>query len=503
MDTSSFWEYIGDISIELNTLRHELSGSESNPSQMILSRLVKNEGSWIKLFKAANIAYFPVGFTSTAQALAQLNVLYETVVRFKRQFVGKLFANMRNILADTDITSAVVQTPTFHIDTLIDAGKLSGSGSVYNAATGLEDALSKVTLGFPASSFAVRPSKAYELTDGWGAYVETLRPACKLITPDARVLGALVPRSEYTYPAISGNGDTDVQTGNATPVSFGTGLARPASHNIAVILVNGNVSGFVERVESGTMAWTEGLSLGLTSGNTYAIVAEVTPVGSMYGFNFAGTADDAAVFAVGDTMRIWTADGVDAVGATAWVRGSTEVGWVQHQFTFVATGTERLVTECVADAGFTVYIAEVNDPGEIRASVDGIALPTPVSNARFRDLIGGGNIDDNLKLLNVQRFTEILAVAHAFQAGYADTSVYNVMNLHYQNHAITSADSAVSLNSFVTDPLKSVKFWFGLTSEVGVSKYTRIALWRVYYPMICDMLTMARIDGKVPYFLEN
>jgi hypothetical protein len=502
MDTSSFWDYVGDISSEMSHLRHELSGSERNISQTLLTRLIKNEEAWVKLFKSANINYFPVGFTSANQALSQLNVLGDAIVRFKRQFVSKIFSNMRNVLSDTDTTSTVVQSPTFHIDTLIDSGKLSGSGSVYNAAVGLETALSAVTLGFPSASSAVKPSKSFELLDGWAMYVESLRPACKLLSPDARLLGALVPRSEPTTPVLlSTSGDTDLHVGVAGILGFVSPTARPANHNIIMAIQLMGAIGFVARVESGTMAWADGIVLGLTAGVTYSVTVNLAMVPQQYGFSFVGTADDAAVLAVGDSVSIQTADGVVATGTTTWTRATT--AGINVGFSFVATGTERMLTVCTADAGFAVFTNVVNDPGEILASVDGLAAPTVVANARFRDIIGGGNIDASLSLLNLQHFSEILGIAHAFQSAYSDNSVYNIMNLHYTTHAITSSDTNANLDSMIADPLKSVVFWLGKTSVVGVSKYTRIALWRIYYPMICDMLTMARIDGKIPYFLEN
>jgi hypothetical protein len=503
MDTGLFLDEISKLSANVVSLATKISASDSILTQSTLSDLVQTEEKWMKLFAIAGIAYFTSGYPSAQQASYQISVLRQKISEFKEVYLSGVSSAIRTVFSDTDATSSVVKMPSYKLDRLISAGKLSGSGSVYNAAVQLETELGKWRAAFPNASSPGVVSESTLMSEASTAYMMALESKCPFIHADARLIGTLLSRQVQQAHAPAGDEGTMVGLANVLSSSkSGFSTADALTANESNFYYYDNDTGVIVRVDDGGVDFTNGLVIDtrrtLTS---ITLVIHLQAVGATYFFAFNGGAQNGVTLPVGGTLAVETAAGVAASGTRTYTRVNT--GAHDVSFTFDPSTETRLVVGTTVMTGLHATVYSGFAEGQIITSSDGISAGEVTSNARFRDLIGGGREGERTDILNVAEFSKILGVAHVLQNAHGDNSVYNVLNLHYINHLQTSSDSAASLDAYVINPLKNLLFWFGLTANVGVSKSTRIALWRVYHPMICDMVKLAKTDGTVSYHLTH
>jgi hypothetical protein len=243
-----------------------------------------------------------------------------------------------------------------------------------------------------------------------------------------------------------------------------------------------------------------------TEANSVSIVSVEIPVGSVVRVGWRRNR------VVLDENGAFVATAAAAVGTVCGFRvaGAAPVGtpdillsntWT-YQTMLVAAGQ---TFHMGATGGASVSIDVRRPDNTIRVSTDGITPPQVRVNPRVIDLIGGGNVENSLKLLNMTRFTEFLAMINLVASAHNDTNVFVMLNAHYVNvlqPTDPAANPAATLDAQVADsPLKDPYFWLDMNTYSGVSKPVRQELWRLFYRIAQDQLTSTKLDGTTQRFL--
>jgi hypothetical protein len=494
METTRLFRFIDEASEESRHLAVALAGSDNTLDQRLVARLTINEQVWMTLFQIANVKYYSNGFTSAAQASAQLAILRSNIVLFKQVYLGEINKAIRVLLSDTDTTSQVVRKPTLNIPMLINAGKLSASASVVNAAATLEAAYDKWVEAVPNLRTSPADGSELKACDSWSGYLRRMRDDVILLSPSSKVLGAYRQVKEYVaVPAILwGNLGTLLRSQVTTAGVYTAAAADLAASHWQVGDTTDSATKIYYWTGTGLNVVPDVIQFIANPGVKYMLVINFASAGSAILADIAGvfTPNVATPPLLG--VSIQTVAGLTYPGTAIKTTTATTT---QMVFVWEASEDAYLNIPSVTQNFYRMELSEVKGFGSMSLSADGDAEPTTLNDPTVLDCIGGRNVKSTVQALNFSNFGNILAVVQVLSEVHGDNHVYNALNLHYQTHVQTALDTSSDLNSLIPDPLKTVDFWLGSNAATGITKPSRQKLFKVYWGIVSDLVDMAGTDG--------
>jgi hypothetical protein len=463
------------------------------------------EAQWVKLFKAAGIEYFRYGFSSPGQAAAQLMIIREKITSFREGFLSKLNKYIRAILNDTDSDTALTRAPTLNLNQLITTGMASSTTAVWTQATDLQVAIRSMEADLPNMANQGRVSESTAVGEALIRLVDDTIIECALMAPDVRVIGSFDRVAEPYLGGWSLAGTTVMATAGATARSI---LAIEAIGTISRVGHFGETGNhyIVMAFASDDLVYANGLGfptelIGERVTLKFFIPRTADVASISHTLNGVSASVAVPAIATADTIAVEEAAGTATAGTvTKTVNQTDSQIWWQ---TFTVTASTRVTAPLTtANAWFAVSVYRENPQGAMWLSSDGVLAPVRKNNARVIDCIGGINIDQTLATLNMCGFARVLNFVHAHATAHGDAALFNIMNKFYVNH-VMQGDDVAALNTNVPDPLKSTAFWFGSTGFVGISKTSREALYRQFFPLMCDELALMKVDGTITFYLKH
>jgi hypothetical protein len=342
------------------------------------------------------------------------------------------------------------------------------------------------------------------VSETFGRMADLALSQCQMLHPDTRVIGALLQKHRPHSAPMTVAGTTVYATAGATSRSVGLIAASAAityigrfgdDHNAYIVISDGGNTAYADGIGFPTSLVGQRVTIEFYIPRT-AEVANLTA-------NLNGASTSVAVVAAqtGDTIFFEESSGTPTTGTSTIIVDQTS-NQVKHR-TLTPTASTRMVTTVgAATMWFTFKVLHENDQGSMFLSTDGVLEPVNTPNARVIDCIGGINIDQTLSTLNFASFELVMNLSHAASTAHGDAAIFNMVNLHYVNHLKTGTDAA-ALNTNIPDPLKSYHFWLGSEDFTGISKATRQRLWRAYFPIILQQLSMLKTDGTISRYLQH
>jgi hypothetical protein len=499
------FSYVASLVAKTIGLSVQLGAASTGVPGTLLVALQGAEAAWNVLFKIAGIVYSSTGFRDAEQAVSQVLYLRDKVTEFKEKYLSKIQRWVRAIANDPATDTDLVRTPTLDMDALITTGISSSTNAVWTSANHLSKEVVKWRDVMPnaLSDQIVRQDTV--VSEAFGRLVDVALSAMPLLHPDTRVVGALLRKHRPFSDPMTVNGATIYATAGAT------------SRSIALIAAAGGVThvgrygddhnAYIVISDVGNTDYADGIGFPASMIGQRVTVEFYIPrtgeLGNLTG-NLNGASTSVAVVAAqtGDTIFFEESAGTSTTGTTAITVDQTS-NQVKHR-TLVPTANTRMVTTVgAASMWFTFKVFHENDQGSMFLSTDGVMEPVNTPNARVIDCIGGINIRQTLETLNFTNFELVMNMSHAAATAHGDSAIYNMMNLHYANHLRDTNTDVAALNTNIMDPLKSYHFWLGSEDFTGIAKTTRQRLWRVYYPVIIQQLSMLKTDGTISRYLQH
>lgn len=466
------------------------------------AKLSMLEITFMKLFKMVGTPYVGASWTSTQTAQVEVRRLEMAIVDMKERLVGQIILLTRDILSGVAADSHIVRRPTLSLRELIATGLIDPANSVYRAAERLQAIVTALSETFPHAASPIKRDADLSGDMAVQKWFEGITDRLPLLHPEARILQTYALQSRLATAALA-----------AVAPTIASALVPRADGPV----VNGAIGAAVNQV--GAYMPGQHIMFKLAAGFTYA-AGIIIPAGGhrvTITRRYVGVFHDIATPL--DTQLLWDASpcivaAEDAAGTLAGTQPVTFPGYIAPgagnpeppEVTRVITVSSacRLVFGATTtNQIFHVRLETDAEPGAVVASPDGVSPLATIADARFVDLIGGGNISANLRTLNTSGFDDTLAGVHLMAEAYTNKGIFNLLNLYYANHLKSPTDLAAALSTNFSDPLKSATFWLATTDTVGITKRTRQELWRKYYSLLLDMMELAKVDGQLSAFVMN
>jgi hypothetical protein len=499
MEITNFLEWSNDSFVTLTSYKSTLAVQDATLDSKVRTGIISHEMLWMRVFRLAKQPYIGGQWTSSLTATVELNNLLRYISVIRRRYFGQLSSYIRIILNHVEDDDALAITPTLLIADLIANGRASVIAAAINAADNLADWYDELGAEFSNLLNIAPEAKGMLYDQGFVAITERALSHMPLLEMRSKLVASYSERQALPYATESIGRGVGAVAANGTIDLFlaYNDITTPATYQ------GGDASKFFQVSTNGAVGYDAGWKIGAGAAKAGQLASlSVRAVNSSIAFTSddtvvpAGHIFNALVFPAGApvTVSLESAPGVSSVTFPDLIAGAS-----LQTATFLLTGTDSIVVSGNANLEFS-FTRLAND-GTIYIAPEG--NQQRVYDGRVEDILGGGNTEVNKKLLNMQYFQELAYALGVHRAAKNDNGLYHLMNAYYHTIWVAGADDLANIDSWKGGQLLSAEFWLGTAKASGVSRPTKLKLWKKFIELAGTMLALFRVDGDVVRFLAE